>query len=366
MRVQLRLLGALCVGIFISTWCGVASADGSISMRGAYYKERSTRVMQPMIDAELEVGDDGQLNAHGLVDAITSASAASGAAGDAFTERRLEGGFLYMHVLQNFRVGGGGRYSTEPDYESTFLNLRLEAELAKRNTTLALNLARGNDNIDNSGSQGGLSSVQTGQLQTNMLSVSASQLLSPESIVSLSYDLSYLDGFQQNIYRTVVAGGMIQAERVPDTRLRHALAGSVKYFVDATNTTLIGAYRFYTDDWDILSNAPELRVVQELFDEQAELHLSYRYYRQRSSFFYKEVYDTADASMEPYLTDDDKLGRVRAHTYGAKAASRMELFGLQGDWADVRLEALFQYIQQDTHYGDAVVGQMALSFPIKY
>jgi hypothetical protein len=247
MRVQLRHLGACCVVLCAVSWSGYAQADGNISMRGAYYKERSTRVMQPMLDADLEVGDDGQLLAHSLLDAITSASAASGASGDAFTEQRIEGGFLYLHQLQNFRVGGGGRYSTEPDYESTFVNLRFEAELAQRNTTLALNLARGSDNIDNSGSQGGLSSIQTGQLQTNMLSVSASQLLSPESIVSLSYDLIYLDGFQQNIYRTVVAGGMIQAERVPDARLRQALAASLRYYVDATNTTLIGAYRFYKD-----------------------------------------------------------------------------------------------------------------------
>ncbi len=350
----------------ISAWCGIAHADGSISMRGAYYKETSTRVVQPMIDAELEVGESGQLVAHSLVDAITSASAASGASGTAFTERRLEGGFLYMHQLHNFRVGGGGRYSTEPDYQSTFVNIRLEAELAQRNTTLSLNLARGDDSIDNSGSQGGLTAIQSGQLQTTMVSVSASQLLSPVSIFSLSYDLSYLDGFQENIYRTVVAGGMIQAERVPDSRLRQALAGTLRYFVDATNTTLIGGYRFYTDDWDILSNAPELRIVQELFDEQADLQLSYRYYRQRSSFFYKEVYDTADMNLEPFVTDDDKLGRVRVHTFGVKAGSRMELFGLGGDWQEVRVEALFQYLKQDTHYGDAVVAQMALSFPIKY
>jgi hypothetical protein len=370
MRVQLRplgkTLGALGLGLWICAWAPPAQADGSITMRGAYYKEKSTRVMQPMLDADLDVGDAGQLKGHTLVDAITSASAASGASGKAFTERRVEGGLLYMHRLRNFRLGGGGRYSTEPDYQSTFVNLRLEAELAKRNTTLALNLARGSDSLDNSGSQGGLSALQTGSLTTNMVSLSASQLLSPESIASVSYDLMQLDGFQENIYRTVVAGGMIQAERVPDSRLRHALAANVRYFLDATSTTFIGAYRFYTDDWDILSSAPELRIVQDFFDDKAELHLSYRYYRQRSSFFYKDVYDSADMNIEPYLSDDDKLGRVRSHTLGVKAATRMELLGLSGDWADVRLEALVQYLKQDTHYGNALVAELALSFPIQY
>lgn len=366
MRVQLRLLGALCCSLCLSTWSTSARADGEITVRGAYYKETSTRVMQPMLDADLEVSEAGQLKLHGLVDAITSASAASGASGNAFTERRTEGGFLYMHQLLNFRLGGGGRYSTEPDYQSSFVNLRLEAELAQRNTTLGLNFAHGSDSLDNSGSQGGLSSILKGSLKTNMVSLSASQILSPQAIISLSYDLSHLKGFQENIYRTVVAGGMIQAERVPDTRLRQAMAANLRYYVDATSTAIIGAYRVYKDDWKILSNTPELRVVQDLLDDRAELHLSYRYYRQRAAFFYEEVYDSADMNVEPYLTDDSKLGRVRSHTYGIKAASRLELFGVQGDWAEVRLEGLFQYIKQDTHYGDAVVAQMALSFPIKY
>jgi hypothetical protein len=366
MRVQLKGLILLSLAFVVLSASGSARADGNITMRGAYYKERSTRVMQPMLDADLEVGEAGQLKGHTLVDAITSASAASGASGTAFTETRIEAGFLYMHALRHLRLGGGARHSTEPDYQSTFVNLRLESELAKRNTTVTINLARGDDSLDNSGSQGGLSSILTGELETNMVSVSLSQLLNPQSIISLSYDLSYLDGFQANIYRTVVAGGMIQAERLPQTRLRHALASNLRYFVEPSNTALIAAYRFYIDDWGILSHAPEIRAIQELLDEKAELHLSYRYYRQRASDFYEEVYDSADMSIEPYLTDDDKLGRVRSHDMGVKVASELAAFGVLGEWSDVRLEALFHYIKQDTHYGDAVVGQFALSFPIGY
>ena len=107
-------------------------------------------------------------------------------------------------------------------------------------------------------------------------------------------------------------------------------------------------------------------MVQELFKEDAELHLSYRYYRQRSSDFYKAVYDTADMDIEPYLSDDDKLGRVRTHLTGIKLASKLALFGVQGKWADVRIEALAQYLKQDTHYGDAFISQLALNIPIVY
>ncbi|MBA3454595.1 MAG: hypothetical protein H0T42_16010, partial [Deltaproteobacteria bacterium] len=81
-----------------------ASADGSVSARGVYYKERATRVVQPMLDGTFEAGTKGVLTAHFLVDAITSASASSGGA-DAmpFTENRYEGGAAYTHELENLR-----------------------------------------------------------------------------------------------------------------------------------------------------------------------------------------------------------------------------------------------------------------------
>ncbi|MCX5747412.1 MAG: hypothetical protein NT062_33525, partial [Proteobacteria bacterium] len=84
-RVTLAL--ALAVGAVGTAW-----ADGEVSMRGVYYKERSTRVMQPMLDGMFEAGAHGIVDAHLLVDAITSASSSSGAVDAAFTEQRYEGG----------------------------------------------------------------------------------------------------------------------------------------------------------------------------------------------------------------------------------------------------------------------------------
>lgn len=365
--MQLKLASSLLLATLLALLApSTLHADGLLTMRGAYYKERSTRVVQPMLNADLDVGTDGQLLAHGLVDAITSASAASGAVGDPFTERRSEAGALYMHSLGRYRLGGGLRYSSEPDYQSTFGSLRLEADFAQRNTTVGLNIARGRDHIDNSGSQGGLSSILTGTLDTSMVSASLTQLLSPVSVVSFSYDLMYLEGFQENIYRTVPAGGMIQPERVPDRRLRQAMASTLRYYVESTNTAVIASYRYYLDDWGIRAHAPEMRTVQELLEGDVELHLNYRYYRQRRADFYEEVYDSGDMEIEPYLTADSKLGDVRTHNAGFKLACRLRRFGVGGSWGDVRVEGLFQYLKQNTHYGDAVISQLAMTFPIDY
>ena len=108
MRLQLIIVLALLVG------ASAARADGELDARAVYYKERATRVEQPMLDGIFDVGTRGLLTAHFLVDAITSASAGSGAAnGVAFVEHRYEGAAGYTHqVGRANHVGGDLKYSS--------------------------------------------------------------------------------------------------------------------------------------------------------------------------------------------------------------------------------------------------------------
>lgn len=342
-----------------------ARADGTITLRGAYYKERSTRVSQPMVDADLEVGEAGRLRGHVLVDSITSASIAAGATGTAFNERRYETGVDFIQELGRLRLGGGGRLSTEPDYHSTFARLLGEVDLAQRNSTLGLALGAGHDEISNAGAQGGLAPAFSDELDTFLASLSVSQVLSPIAIGALTYDVTQLSGYQANPYRSVVAGGSLEAERVPRNRLRHAAHVSVRAFSPPTETTAIAGYRLYADDWGIVAHTPELRVVQDLAPELA-LHLRYRYHRQSAADFYQDIYDSADPSIEPYLTEDDKLSAFDTHTVGGKLDLRLGLLGVDEAWQDGRIEALVEYISQPTHYGDAIAVQLALVVPLEY
>ncbi|MBL4635648.1 MAG: hypothetical protein JKY56_17440, partial [Kofleriaceae bacterium] len=51
---------------------------------------------------------------------------------------------------------------------------------------------------------------------------------------------------------------------------------------------------------------------------------------------------------------------------GFKTGIYLGLFGLEGKWADVRVDGLVQYLKQNTHYGDAIISQVALTFPVEY
>lgn len=363
---------AFAVAVFAATLFAAAgqsaqAEEGTVSVRGAYYKERSTRVAQPMVDADLETSEDGRVAAHFLVDSITSASVAAGAAGEPFTETRYEGGGSYTHELGELRISGGGRLSYEPDYTSLFAVLSGEIDLAEKNTTVAVALAQGRDSISNAGLQDANSMAPeiTGSLNTTLASASITQILTPSLVGALTYDFTYLSGFQQNVYRAVPAGGVLEPERVPETRIRNAVFANVRGYLDSTRTIGVVGYRLYFDDWGIVGHTPEARVIQELAPE-LELHARYRFHKQSQAEFYKPIYDTSDPDIEPFLTSDQKLTNQRTQIFGVKLDGALGIVGVTGRFADARVSALFEYTTQTTTFGNAIAGQLAFTVPLVY
>ena len=373
MRLQLKL-GA----IALLAMAGSAHADGSLTLRTVYYKERATRVEQPMLDGIFDVGTRGVLTGHVLVDAITSASAGSGAANaQPFTERRYEGAVGYMHQLDHLRLGGDLKYSTESDYRSIYLGARAEADLAQKNFVVGAGGGVSLDQVSAASAQGPsvptidctpdqASSAAT-DCSLHVLSgfLSASQIVSRNALVAVTYDIQRLDGFQANPYRLVVTNTGFAPETHPDARTRQAIAVSGRYYVPATETTLIAAYRYYTDDWQIHAHTPELRIVQQAGDS-LDASVRYRYYSQSQSFFYAERYANADPTMNPFVTDDPKMSAFTGHTLEAKLGVLGQAFSLGGNWSGARIEGILEYIIQNNRFGNAVVAHLALTVPFAY
>ncbi|MGE0399326.1 MAG: DUF3570 domain-containing protein [Kofleriaceae bacterium] len=373
--MRLQLVTALAVACVASS-ASSASADGTLSMRGVYYKERATRVIQPMLDGAFDVGTKGLVTGHFLVDAITSASASSGAENATpFTENRVEGGLGYTHEVDRFRLGAEAKYSTESDYRSVFVGVRAEVDLAQKNTVLGIGGGFAADQISAASDQGGLAqptimctpteSAQECSLNTMIAFASASQILSRNLVVGVTLDVSRLDGYQANPYRTAITDMGEAAERHPTLRTREAGAISVRYFVPSSQTTLIGAYRYYRDTWKVHAHTPEVRIVQQV-GFSADASVRYRYHSQDGAFFYRDRYATSDITMQPYLTDDVKLDTFTGHTFEAKLGILGDSFGMEGRWAGARFEGILSYILQHPRFGNAITAQVALTVPFEY
>jgi hypothetical protein len=353
-----------------------ARADGTLALRGVYYKERSTRVMQPMLDGMFDAGLHGVVTGHFLVDAITSASASSGADNaKPFTEQRYEGGLGYAHELGALTVAGDAKYSTESDYRSIYGGARAQLELGQKNTVLGFGGGISVDTVSAAAAQGlsmptlrcdAAHPTETScPLDVYGLYASASQLLSPNAVIGVSVDVSVLDGYQSNPYRQAIAGDALVSERHPTDRTREAFAASARYYVARTGTTVIGAYRYYRDSWKVHAHTPELRIVQEV-GRSADATVSYRYYTQDRAYFYRDRYPADDAAMTQYVSDDVKLSDFTGHTLEAKLGMLGEAFDLRGRWAGARIEGILEYVVQHNRFGNAAIAHVALTIPFAY
>ena len=339
-----------------------ASAEGELTLRGVYYKERATRVEEPILDATSDVGDHGEITGNLAVDVITSASVAAGADAKAFTEKRYEAGGGYSHTIGRYRISGNGRYSTESDYVARYLGAGLTIDLAEKNTQLALGGGHSRDDISNAGAQSPFATLFEGEMKSTMAFLSLTQLVGPNSLVGVSADFSSISGFQSNPYRLAITNQGLISERHPSERLRQAYAVTGRYFLAATATTLIGVYRYYRDDWAVRGHTPEVRVVQEVGDT-VEASIRFRYHRQSRAYFYQDRYDTSDVMIQPFLTDDVKLSRFTTKTLEAKLAVHGDTFGIEGRWGAARLEGMLQYVVQDNRFGNAVIAHVAVTVP---
>jgi len=378
MRLQLgsAALAALAAGAIVAATARPTRGDGTLAMRGVYYKERATRVIQPMLDGMFDAGVHGIVTGHFLVDAITSASASSGAANAApFTEQRYEGGIGYTHELGALTLGAETKYSTESDYRSWYGGARGQLELGQKNTVLGLGGGVSLDTVSAAAAQGpstptlrcdAADPAKTScPLDVYALYGSASQLVSPNAVIGASVDVSTLRGFQSNPYRQAIAGNALVPERHPTERTREAFAASARYYLASTGTTLIGTYRYYRDSWQVHAHTPELRIVQEA-GRDIDASVRYRYYTQDGAYFFRDRYPADDAAMTQYVSDDVKLASFSDHTLEAKLGVLGEAFDLHGHWAGARFEGIIEYVLQHNRFGNAVIAHVALTLPFEY
>ncbi len=303
-----------------------ARADDYVSVRGFYYREASTRVIQPMVEVERDSPSGVDVGAHFLLDAITSASIAAGTNVDrVFTETRSEAGLRVRKRWQRTDLTVAYRYSAESDYWSHTVGLSLGRRFWGDTGTIRFSLGYGNDSMT---ARGRIPDCMPGMpapscsLDVLFASAVYTQVLSPVLLAQLSYDAAYLDGFQGNVYRSVPVPGL-GYEVLPERRLRNALAPRIAYYIPATGTGLQLHYRFYWDfypgesesgrePWGILAHTIEGRIYQQL-TENLELRLLYRQHVQNHARFWCDFAANRSCYMpgqSVYYSTDPKLGAV--------------------------------------------------------
>jgi hypothetical protein len=365
---------------------GRAEADGvsgtwtgSVALRGNYYWERSTRVIAPALTATMETPQGIRTDATYLIDAITSASVATGTVSDVlFTEVRHDfqagAGYEFNFGGKQLDVMLRGRFSREPDYHSRGFGFNTALSLNERNTVLRLNGYFLHDDVgrklrmlpsSGSGKLMAQAVEHVGDLDTLSLGFALDQLLSPLATLTVGYDLGWLDGFTANPYRVVtfVTGGPPEPEKHPDMRLRHGVYGWLAHYLPWTRSSLRAGYRVYRDDWSITGHAPEVRWYQEI-GEYVEVRLRYRYYTQTGSEFWRQG---GNLRTDTYRTADPKMAPFHDHTMGLKLRLGLGFFRHTAlrVFEKAVVDVTFEYMLGTSRYlvDGAMVGQGGLIWP---
>ncbi|ULQ46400.1 DUF3570 domain-containing protein [Flagellatimonas centrodinii] len=250
--------------------------------------------------------------------------------------------------------------SNEYDYLSLAAGAVVSRDFNQRNTTVSVGANLASDTIDAVGGAPVPLSIMpapgqpTGRAEASEdkqivdLLVSVTQILSPQSLMQISYSLSQSDGYLNDPYKiiSVVDGNgdplRYAYEGRPETRVKHALFAQYKRFVFDRDVLDI-SFRLLTDDWGIGSQTLDM-TYRWNFSAARYLEPHVRYYRQSAADFYRIALFDGEENQLEFASADPRLGQFDAVTLGLKYGQTLK----SGNEWNLRLEG---YTQQGSTDG---------------
>jgi hypothetical protein len=373
LRLQLRRASARTalaglVGLAALLAGGAAPAEDRVTIRGAYYREVSTKVVQPMVQVSKDLPHGFDASVHGLVDAITSPSVLTGVVGDnIFTEYRKEAGVVVGKTFDRTHASLAYRQSREPDYISHSIGLQATQGIWENTGTLALSLAYSTDtigpNLNNS-------------LEVLFASLAYNQALSPVMVAEARYELVRQSGYICNPYDQDARGRAV----CPKERVRHAAVARLARYFPSLAAGVQLHYRLYydqrwdsgVDPWGMFAHSVEARLYKEV-TPTLELRFAYRFHTQSYALFWWCNGDPSRASNPDCGGDilashssDQKFGPLKTHLAEVKLVWEARALGhvpLLAWFALGAFELSYGRYFQVTHYGDAHLLQTGYSLP---
>ncbi len=242
------------------------------------------------------VGDAFQLKANDIQDLMSGASPVFNAPGPGGKPQQVLTG---ASVRDNRKAGDIGAsatfgdnqltlrqgWSSENDYKSTWTSLEGRREFNRKNTTLAVGFAFSDDGVS---SHDAPDDFRT-RIKRDFF-VGMTQVVDERSLVQLSLEYSYSNGFLSDPYKLVfVQSGGLRPDARPSQRWQ--TAASVKYvtYIPAIDSALHMVGSLSTDNWGVRSGSLELQWKKELPAEWL-VNAGARYYTQSSADFYAPLY----------------------------------------------------------------------------
>ncbi len=200
----------------------------------------------------------------------------------------------------------------EEEFRSWLVGASVSQGFFEQNTVVTLGMLSSLDWFDNFQLDGTRDGIRRRSSVTGSLAVG--QVLSPTTIVEVSYGITTQAGELGNTWNIVpIAGETVDHEIMPGSRLRHSLVARIAQALP-WNAVLKGYYRFYADDWSIVGHTFEAQLLQHI-GRRVYAGFGWRHHTQTGARFFTTLADpsltlrTADSDLAP-LDSDSFTGRI--------------------------------------------------------
>ena len=308
------LAAALAIpGVTTSTLAQTAPDEAAMRLQYSYYKDRQAggedrvRIRSPLAWARMPFGETWEAEGSFQYDSFSGASpqylsTLSGASGKGINDIRRAGDLKFTRYFERFALGLGGLVSSEDDYNSRGGIFEGRWWTDDKNTTLTTGFAAYADDISATNNP----RVDERRRTVHFL-LGGTQVLDRSSLIQSNLSYGAANGFLTDPYKFF--------DNRP--RNRHSLAWLTRYnrFIEKTRGSLHLDYRYYRDNWSIISHLFDVAYYQPLGSIWT-FRPSVRYYTQSSADFFSNIYPPTDFDI--HYSADQRLGGFGGVTLGLK------------------------------------------------
>ena len=251
------------------------------------------------------------------VDMVSSASIDVVTTASPYKEERRQGslGFDMLNGKTQYSVSYTN--SDENDYTANSASFDLSQDMFGDLTTVSFGFSQGWDEVRKRGDSAFSESIDRRNYRLGF-----SQIVTPQLMMGLNYEIVTDEGFLNNPYRSVryldassAQGYSYQPEVYPGTRTSNAVSLNARYFLKY-RAAVHGEYRYYTDTWGIDANTVQVGYTQP-WRKQWIFEFGYRWYDQAAADFYSDLFPRADA--QNFLARDKELSSFTSNMFSVGA-----------------------------------------------
>jgi hypothetical protein len=334
---------ALAISLLLVCLSPRSRAENSIAFKHEDYRESGGRIVVKTdgVFIEKDLGTATQLKVEGILDAIAGATPTGQPAPVGsdqvplaqLSEYRKAWAASLAHAFSFSRLALGVANSRESDYVSTGWSLNSQTEFNQKNTTLLVGVAGTQDEVRV------FFQSPWADKRTNDVIVGVTQLLDPQTSVTLNFTWGRQRGYLSDPYKLVqksteivpgVSLPLTFAENRPGEREKRIVLASVNRALPELNAAIDASYRFYNDTFGTDAHTLDLSWFQKI-GERVIVRPGIRYYAQTAAdFYYYRLDGTAIVPRAgaprpegPFYSSDYRLSEMRTTTLGLKVVWRI-------------------------------------------